>query len=134
MKIAIKALAVAFSLAAFSTAYGATDVAGDQIKRADAEYKIAKQRCDALKGNEADVCDKEAKATRDKTKADARAARKGTPESRADAGETKAKADYKAQMERCEALKGKEADACESRAKATLDSRQAKSDKVRKTN
>jgi hypothetical protein len=87
-----------------------------------------------MKGNQEDVCQKEAKAVRDKAKADARVSRKDTPESRADAGETKAKADYRVQKEKCEVLKGKEQDACETRAKATLETRQVQADKVRKAN
>ena len=126
------ALVAAFSLTALSTAYAASDASSNAMKRADTQYKAAKERCDALKGNEHDVCEKDAKAARDKTKADAKAARKGTPESRADAGETKAKADYKVQMERCESLKGKDQNACESKAKAALDQRQANADKARK--
>ena len=124
--------AAAFSLAAFTSAYAANDPADDAAKRADTEYKIAMERCEPMKGNAQDVCEKEAKAARDKAKANADVAKKGTPESRADAGETKAKADYRVAMERCESLKGKEQDACESTAKASLDRKQADADKARK--
>ena len=59
-------------------------------------------------------------------------AAKGTRESRADAGETKARADYRAAMERCESLRGNEQDACESKAKAMRDRRQDDADKQRR--
>ena len=118
---------VAFSVTAFTSAQAASDTA----ERAESQYKAAMERCEPLKGNAQDVCEKEAKASRDKTKADVSAATKGTAESRADAGETKAKADYKVAMERCESLKGKDQDACESKAKAVLDQGQADADKRR---
>jgi len=131
----IRTLAAAtFALAALSAGAQGANAPREANKRADSEYKVAKARCGAMKGNAQDVCEKEAKATRDKSKADVRATTKGTPEARADAGETKAKADYKVQMERCEALKGKDQVACESKAKASLDSRQAVADKQRKSN
>ncbi len=122
--------AVAFSVMAFTSVQAAT--AAEQ--QAESQYKAAMERCKPLKGNAQDVCEKDAKAARDSAKADDKAARKGTPEARADAGESKARAEYKAAMERCESLKGKEHDACESKAKATLDRRQADADKNRRTN
>ena len=36
--------------------------------RADAAYDVAKEKCDDLKGNEKDVCEKDAKAARVKAK------------------------------------------------------------------
>lgn len=133
MKMAIHTfVAAAISLAAFSAAHAANDAASDAKKRADTEYKIAADKCKPLKGNAQDVCEKDAKAARDKTKADVNAAAKGTPEARADARETKAKADYKAGDERCESMSGKDKTACESQAKAKLDRRQADADKERK--
>ena len=113
--------------------FNQTDFESDAAKdRADAQYKTAMERCEPMKGNAQDVCEKEAKAARDKSKADVSAATKGTTESRADAVETKAKADYRVAMERCEPLKGNAQDACESKAKATLDQAQANADKRRK--
>jgi len=121
---------VAFSVMAFTSVQAASDTA----QRAESQYKAAMERCEPLKGNAQDVCEKDAKAARERAKADDKAARKGTPEARADAGESKARAEYKAAMERCESLKGKEHSACESKAKATLDRHQADADKQRRTN
>ena len=47
-----------------------------QVVRAEAEYDVAKEKCDDLAGNQKDVCEKEAKATEKKAKADAKAAYK----------------------------------------------------------
>lgn len=47
-----------------------------QVVRAEAEYDIAKEKCDDLAGNQKDVCEKEAKAIEAKAKADAKAAYK----------------------------------------------------------
>jgi hypothetical protein len=125
-------VAAAFSIATLSAA-SAADNAADRAKdRAQDRYKAAMERCESLKGNAQDVCEKEAKAARDKSRADANVAAKGTAESRADAGETKAKADYRVAMERCESLRGNEQDACESKAKAMRDRRQADVDKQRR--
>jgi hypothetical protein len=124
--------ATAISFAFIVPVHAADDHARNAMDRADAQYKLAKQRCDAMKGQQEDVCEKEAKAVRDKAKADARVSRSNTSGSRADAGETKAKADYRVQKEKCEVLKGREQDACETRAKATLQSREVQADKIRK--
>lgn len=43
-----------------------------RMARADAEYAVAKEKCDDLAGNPKDVCIKEAAAARTRTKADAR--------------------------------------------------------------
>jgi chromosome segregation ATPase len=47
-----------------------------QVTRAEAEYEVAKEKCDDLAGNQKDVCEKEAKAVEKKAKADAKAAYK----------------------------------------------------------
>ncbi len=47
-----------------------------QVVRAEAEYEVAKEKCDDLAGNQKDVCEKEAKVTEKKAKADAKAAYK----------------------------------------------------------
>ena len=53
----------------------AKDPSKEQAKvqrvRADAEYDVAKQRCQEMNGNEKDVCMKEAQVQRDKTRASA---------------------------------------------------------------
>jgi hypothetical protein len=44
------------------------------VKKADAEYEIAKERCDDLAGNAKDVCVKDAKAAHERGKAAAKGA------------------------------------------------------------
>jgi hypothetical protein len=45
------------------------------VRDADADYRRASERCKDLKGNERDVCVREAKAARTKAKVDAKAKR-----------------------------------------------------------
>jgi hypothetical protein len=87
------------------------------VQRADAEYKVAKDACDAKSGNDKDVCIKEAKATRDKAKADARSHLK-SQDAMADARDTKLEAQYKVAKQRCDSLSGDAKDACIKQAKA----------------
>jgi hypothetical protein len=39
----------------------------------DNQYKMDKKQCDGMKGNQKDVCQQQAEATRDKARADAKA-------------------------------------------------------------
>ena len=84
---------------------------------AEADYKVAKERCDDKGGNEKDVCVKEAKAVMTKAKADAKATKKST-EARADASKDKREADYKVAAEKCDAMSGDAKDGCVKQAKA----------------
>jgi hypothetical protein len=121
-------LASAFLALAFSGAATADD-AGKNRKAeakaeqkqkssaADAEYKSAKARCDAMKGNEKDVCIKEAKAAQKKAKADARADRKATS-ARAEARDDKRDANRAVAKEKCDNLSGDAKDRCQREAKS----------------
>jgi cytoskeletal protein RodZ len=88
-----------------------------RIEAAEADYKVAKAKCGAMKGNEKDVCIKEAKATETKAKADAKASQK-VATARQDATEDKLEADYKVAKEKCDALSGAAKDQCINNAKA----------------
>jgi hypothetical protein len=85
--------------------------------RADATYAAAKERCDDLSGNQKDVCVKEAKAARAQADADAKANRK-VGETRSEAVSDKRDAQYKAEVERCDALAGDAKSSCVNSAKA----------------
>ena len=85
--------------------------------RYEARYEIAKEACDAKSGNDKDVCQTDAKAARDKAKADLKA-NKAIAEARDDQMEAKLKADYKAASERCDSLSGHAKDSCQASAKA----------------
>lgn len=98
------------------------------VARADANYDVAKQRCDDFAGNTKDVCLKDAKAALTKATADAKLERKTTDantaagekigDAQAQANKTKREADYKAARERCDSLAGPAKDTCVNEAKS----------------
>ena len=88
-----------------------------KIEAAEADYDVAKAKCDAKTGNEKDVCIKEAKAAETKSKVDAKATEK-VAAIRDDAREDKMNADYKVAIEKCDSLAGAAKDACVADAKA----------------
>jgi hypothetical protein len=88
-----------------------------RVARAEADYLVAREKCDDLAGNAKDVCVKEAKAAETKAKADAKADRK-VADARKDAAESKRDADYRVAVERCDRLAGDAKDTCVKDAKA----------------
>lgn len=88
-----------------------------RIETAEGDYKVAKAKCGAMKGNDKDVCIKEAKAAETKAKADAKASQK-VAAARQDAAEDKTEAEYKVAKEKCDALSGAAKDQCINNAKA----------------
>lgn len=99
----------------------AADPAAAQYKadksKADADYKMAKKKCGPLKGNDKDVCEKEAKAAHESTIADAKAKRKGV-EADKDAMKDKNDANYDVAKEKCDAMSDDAKDKCVANAKA----------------
>lgn len=105
-------------------AYKSTDKAryDARLARVEAEYAVAKEKCDDLSGNSKDVCVKEAKAAEVKGKADAKVnqvssestheAAVKTAKARADAAEDKRDADYKVAIEKCDSLASAAKDQC----------------------
>lgn len=106
--------------------------------KAEANYAVAKEKCDDLSGNPKDVCVKEAKAAEVTAKADASAQRKiadsnktvavktndaqmkGSTEkmeARTDASADKLDAQYKVEKEKCDSLSGDAKDTCVQKAK-----------------
>lgn len=106
-----------FGIALSLGAHAADPMYKSQKAQAEADYDTAKARCDALNGNDKDVCIKEAKAAKTRTEADAKVQHE-TNAAKADAREDKLKADYKAAKEKCDAMSGDQKDACQERAKA----------------
>jgi len=99
-----------------------------RVARAEADYAVAKEKCDDLAGNPKDVCVKEAKAAQVAAKADAKAwmktaeanstaSEKGA-DARKDARADKADADYAVAKEKCDSLAGGAKDQCLNDAKA----------------
>lgn len=108
------------------------------VAKADAEYSIAMEKCDAKDGNDEDVCEKEAKAAKVHALADAKAqmstskvnavatekavdanakAMEKSAEARKDATLEKRKADYAVAKEKCDVLAGNAKDVCMADAK-----------------
>ena len=93
--------------------------------KADAAYEVADEKCDALKGNEKDVCEKDAKAShvkaleaakvaevRNEPEKNPNAKAADVAEARKDANEKIREADYEAAKQRCDALSGDAKSAC----------------------
>lgn len=112
-------------------AFAASDARKMADDRAETQYKEDMRQCRDMKGNEADVCKKDARARRTAMKADARAMDKGTTGARTEAREDKAKATYAAAKERCDAMSGKDKDACQSQAQADRDRAMAQAQRNR---
>ncbi|MBZ0069769.1 MAG: hypothetical protein K8F26_13260 [Thiobacillus sp.] len=98
-----------------------------RVVRADAEYELAKERCDDRAGNTKDVCMKEAKSVETAAKADARAqmktadanatANEKSADARKDAAEDKLGAQYKVAKEKCDTYAGNAKAVCVNEAK-----------------
>jgi hypothetical protein len=99
--------------------YKGTDKAATDalIARADAEYSVAKEKCDDFAGNAKGVCLKEAKANFTKAEVDAKANGKVSA-LRKDAAQEKRDASFDVAKERCEALAGDAKTQCINDAKA----------------
>jgi hypothetical protein len=98
-----------------------------QVARAEADYAVAKEKCDDLSGDRKDACVKEAQAAEAKAKADAKSAQVSGNATRTAARKTEAHDDvaadkrergYRAAVEKCDSLSGDAKDACIRRAKA----------------
>jgi hypothetical protein len=108
------------------------------VTKAEANYSVAKEKCDDQAGNVKDVCLKEAKAAETAAKADAKSqmkiskadkkadkesaevrkdARETSAEVRQDAASDKRDANYSVAKEKCDALAGGAKDSCMNEAK-----------------
>jgi hypothetical protein len=93
--------------------------------RIEADYKAAKAKCDPMKGNQKDVCEKEAKAHEKVAKAELDAKNDPSPKNQRKVAEAKADGEYAVAKEKCDDLKGNEKSACEKQAKAKHEQAQA---------
>jgi hypothetical protein len=93
----------------------------DQMRASEAQtqmnYEVSMERCDDLAGNGKDVCQQRAKAAKVKAEADAKAAQR-MGEARTDAADEKRDANYKLEVEKCDALAGDAKATCISAAKS----------------
>jgi len=85
--------------------------------RYEARYDVAKERCDDRSGEAKDVCQREAKTSYEKAKAELKMNKK-VAAAVDDAEETRVKADYKLAAEKCNTLSGDAKDVCVNSAKA----------------
>ncbi len=88
-----------------------------RMKIASANYDLDKVKCNALTGNDKDVCVSQAKSARVTAESDAKADKKAI-EARTDARDDKRDAEYKVAMQKCDAFAGAAKDGCVSAAKA----------------
>jgi hypothetical protein len=95
------------------------DMAKVAMVRAEANYEVAKERCDDLAGNPKDVCQQQAKTTLEKAKADAKLTQK-TSKAQTEAMDTKREASLKLEVEKCDTLAGDAKSACVASAKTKL--------------
>lgn len=99
-----------------------------RVAKAEANYAVSSERCDAMAGNAKDVCVKEAKAAETFAKADAKAqmktsdanaaANKQSADARKDAAADKLEAQYGVAKEQCDRYAGGAKDHCLEQAKA----------------
>ena len=93
--------------------------------RIKADYKAADDRCDSLKDNAKDVCEKEAEGKRDVALAELEHSYKPGPENARKLREAQAKAAYEVADEKCDDLSGDAKDNCERKAKADYEAAKA---------
>jgi len=82
-----------------------------RVAKAEAEYDLAKEKCDDSAGNAKDVCRKEAKSIEVAAKADAMMQMKMS-DARTEANAEKLDAQYKLENEKCDKYSGKSKDNC----------------------
>jgi len=84
---------------------------------AEADYQVARERCNDRAGNDKDVCIKVAKAALVRAKSDAKVTRVAN-DARLDAAKDKREADYAVAAQKCDAMTGDAKSACIKDAKA----------------
>jgi len=94
-------------------------------ERIVADYKVAKARCNTLKGNAKDVCMKKAKGTEDVAKAELEQEYKPSPANARKVTEEKANAAFEVAKEKCDSQSGDAKSACVNQAKANHDKAKA---------
>ena len=86
--------------------------------RIEAAYKADKEKCDGMKDNARDVCQKEAKGKEKVAKAELDAKKTPSERNQRKVKEARAEAEYEVAKEKCDDMKGKEKNACQKDAKA----------------
>lgn len=94
-------------------------------EKISADYKVAKAKCDTLKDNAKDVCEKEAKGTENVAKAELEQNYKPSNKNAKKVAEQKAEMSYQVAKEKCDDLSGDAKNACTKDAKASHDTAKA---------
>jgi hypothetical protein len=119
-------LGVALASSAAGAATPEAKAAYAQAKdRAEADYKAARARCNAITGNPKDVCVAEADAVRVRTREEASALYQNTLKAFTQSRLKIADANYDLDKAKCGALAGNDKDVCIKQAKSTLIAAQA---------
>ena len=93
--------------------------------RIEADAKAAKAKCETMKDNAKDVCEKEAKAKEKVAKTELNAKKDPSPANQRKVAEAKADGEYDVAKEKCDDMKGNEKNACQKAAKAKHEQAQA---------
>ncbi|MFZ6779677.1 hypothetical protein ACO0LD_22835 [Undibacterium sp. Ji83W] len=122
MKKIISVLMISVAGFTASSSFAAADVAKASFKateeRAEADFKVAKAKCDALKDNAKDICVEEAKVVLTRAKAEALVNYENTPKNHVKAATDVADAEYALAAEKCDDKSGNDKDVCKKEAKA----------------
>jgi hypothetical protein len=117
------AAALAVGLGSAGTAFAqdnkmSRDAYKAEKDRIEAEYKVAKEKCDKLTGNAEDLCEVQAKGNQRIAEAELDARNKNTPRAHEDVKKVRADVQYDVAKEKCDDLSGNAKDACQKEAKA----------------
>src|SRR5512145_459455 len=108
-RIAIAA-ALAVGLGSAGTALAQDKLSREAYKaekdRIEAEYKVAKEKCDKLTGNAEDICEVQAKGNQRIAEAELDARNKNTPRAHEDAKKVRADVQYDVAKVKCDDLSG----------------------------
>lgn len=112
-------LAISMNNNAFASSADADRIFKDAKIKAEADYKLASEKCTALKDNPKDICMAEAKAARVHTEENAQAVFHNTLKAHTNALKKIAEADYEVNKAHCLSMVGNEKDVCVKKAKST---------------
>jgi hypothetical protein len=125
------ALAMCFGFAGSAGAALSKDEVKAEKDRIEADYKAAREKCNALSGNAQDICKAEAKGRHDVAKAELVAQEDPSPRNEAKLKTEKAEAEYKVAKQKCEDMSGNPKDVCKKDAKAAYEVAKADAKAVR---
>ena len=130
LKLTVIAAALALGTASFVQAADKADrkVHNADEERIESQFKLAKEKCDSMQGNQKDICVAEAKAKEKVAKAenDAKHAKDPAKE-QAKVQRVRADAEYDVAKQRCQEMKGNEKDVCMKEAQVQRDKTRASS-------